>query len=96
MEFFWLALGIAIAGYCIGDGLKNFKNADAKPLLDSLDNEEDHELIQEKDIHYFIGIAKEDATSLVKDHPDVPHIVINKKVYFQKGKLKEWLTKLGE
>ena len=38
-SFIWLAAGIAVAGYFIGDGLKNFKNPDAKNFIDSLDEE---------------------------------------------------------
>lgn len=98
MEFdlIWLALGIAIAGYCIGDGLKNFKNPEAQNVLDSLDTDDEHELIKEKDVHHFMGIAKEDAKSLIQEHSDIPHIMINNKVYYPKEKLRQWLLDLGE
>lgn len=98
MEFdlFWLALGIAIAGYCIGDGLKNFKNPIAKNLIDSLDEDSEHELIKEKEVHNFMGISKEDAKSLIEEHSDIPHIIINGKVYYPKEKLRRWLLNLGE
>lgn len=91
----WLAIGIAIAGYCIGDGLKNFKNPNAQSLLDSLDDDDSHELLSEKDVHYFIGISKEDAKSLVRDHEDIPHIIINGNKYFPKAKLQKWLKDIG-
>ena len=93
MEWFVLAIGIAVAGYFIGDGLKN---PNAKSLIDSLEEEDDHELIKESDVHYFMGISKEDAKSLIQEHPDVPHIIINSKVYFPKAKLRKWLFTLGE
>ncbi|WP_106496100.1 DNA-binding protein [Lentibacillus sp. Marseille-P4043] len=98
MEFdlIWLALGIAAAGYFIGEGLKNFKNPTAKSLIDSLDEDDEHELIKENDVHLFMGISKEDAKTLIQDHPDIPHIVINDKVYYPKEKLRKWMLNLGE
>lgn len=90
-SFIWLAAGIAVAGYFIGDGLKNFKNPDAKNFIDSLDEDDDHELIKENDVHYFMGISKEDAKSLIQEHSDIPHIVINSQVYYPKRKFRKWL-----
>lgn len=95
MDFIVLAIGIAVAGYCIGDGLKNFNNPRAKNVFESLDEDDDHELIKESDVHHFIGVSKEDAKQLIKEHSDIPHIVLNGKVYFPKSKLREWLLKLG-
>ncbi|AXI11101.1 DNA-binding protein [Oceanobacillus sp. 143] len=95
-DFIWLAIGIAVAGYCIGDGLRNFNNSDAKTLIDSLDDDDEHELIKENDVHYFMGISKEDAKSLIQEHSDIPHIMINGKVYYPKAKLRKWLLDLGE
>ena len=94
--FISLAIGIAVAGYFIGDGLKNFKNPNGKGLIDSLGEEDEHELIKENDVHYFMGISKEDAKSLIQEHSDIPHIVINSKVYYPKAKLRKWLLNLGE
>lgn len=95
-NFIIIAIGIAVAGYFIGDGLKNFKNPNAKSLMDSLEDDDEHELIRESDVHYFMGITKEDAKSLIKEHSDVPHIIINSKVYYPKAKLRKWLLNLGE
>lgn len=95
MDYIWLALGIAIAGYLIGDGLKNFKNPNSKNILESLDESGDHELIKENEVHHFIGISKEDAKDLIREHPNIPHIIINNKVYYPKAKLREWLLKIG-
>ena len=92
----FVAIGIAFAGYFIGDGLKNFKNPSAKNLIDSLNEDDGHELINEKDVHYFMRISKEDAKSLIQEHPDIPHIIINNKVYYPKDKLRKWLLDLGE
>lgn len=90
-----LAIGIAAAGYFVGDGLKNFKNPTANSFVDSLE-EDEHELIKESHVHYFMGISKEDAKSLFQEHPDVPHIIINNNVYYPKGKLRKWLMDLVE
>ncbi|WP_026671486.1 hypothetical protein [Alkalihalobacterium bogoriense] len=95
MDYIWLALGIAIAGYLIGDGLKNFKNPNSKNILESLDESDDHELIKENEVHHFIGISMEDAKDLIREHPNIPHIIINNKVYYPKAKLREWLLKIG-
>ncbi|WP_453997413.1 DNA-binding protein [Bacillus nitroreducens] len=92
----YLGIGIAVAGYFIGNGLKNFKNPDAKTVLDSFDEDDLDELIKEKDIHYHIGISKEDAKELVKEYPSIPHIVLNGTVYYPKRKLKQWLSNLGD
>ena len=93
-DFIIIAIGIAVAGYFIGDGLKNFKNPNAS--MDSLEDDDEHELIRESDVHYFMGISKKDAKSLIKEYSDVPHIIINSKVYFPKAKLRKWLLNLGE
>ncbi|WP_332634145.1 DNA-binding protein [Halalkalibacter flavus] len=76
--------------------MKNYKNPEAKNILTSLDDNDDHELIKQNDVHHFIRISKEDAEKLIDEHPSIPHIVINDKVYYPKAKLREWLLKLGE
>ena len=95
LDLIWIGLGIAIAGYFIGDGLKNFKNPNAKGLGDIFDEDDEHELIKESDVHYFIGISKEDAKHLIDEHPEIPHLLINDQVYYPKAKLREWLKDLG-
>lgn len=97
LDLLWIALGIAAAGYFIGNGLKNFKNPDAKNGLSEIFADDDeHELIKENDVHYFMGISKEDAKVLLQEYPNIPHILINDKVYYPKEKLRKWLTNLGE
>lgn len=95
IDLLWIGLGIAVAGYFIGEGLKNFKNPHAKGIGDIFEDDDDHELIKETDVHYFIGISKEDANQLIKDYPDIPHLLINNKVYYPKAKLRNWLKDLG-
>ena len=92
----FIAIGIVLAGYFIGDGLKNFRNPSPKSVMDLIEDDDEHELIKESEVHYFIGISKEDAKSLIQEHSDVPHIIINNKVYYPKAKLRKWLLNLGE
>lgn len=94
MDFIWLALGIAVAGYCIGDGLKNFKNPAAKTMMDYLEDDDDHELIKEKNVHYFLGISKEDTRAFIEKYPDLPSVELNGTLYFPKIKLREWVKNL--
>lgn len=94
MNFIWLAIGIAVAGYCIGDGLKNFKNPSAKNILDFLEEEDEHELIKENNLHNFIGISKEDTKALIQKYPEIPSVELNGTLYFSKIKLREWLKNL--
>lgn len=96
LDFIWLAIGLAAFGYFIGDGLKNFKNPSSKSFLESLDEEDEHELIKESEVHYFAGVSKEDAKKLIEEHPDIPHIKLNGQVYYPKAKLRDWLLKLGD
>lgn len=77
-------------------GLKTFKNSDAKNSMENLYFDDQHELISESKVHYFMGISKEDARMLIADHPDIPHIKLNGKTYYPKAKLSEWLMKLGD
>lgn len=94
MGFIWLSIGIAVAGYFIGDGLKNFSNPSAKNVMDFLEEEDEYELIKEKDLHYFIGISKEDTKALIQRYPDIPSVELNGTLYFSKIKLLEWLKGL--
>ncbi|MFD1361216.1 DNA-binding protein [Lentibacillus salinarum] len=96
MDFTLLALGIAAAGYFIGDGLKNFKNPRAIDSMESIFGNDDHELIKHSDVHYFMGVSKKDAEMLLRDYPDVPHIKLNGEVYYPRKKLREWLERLGD
>ncbi|MCP3026966.1 helix-turn-helix domain-containing protein [Halobacillus sp. A5] len=90
-----LALGIAAAGYFIGEGLKNFKNPSAPDFLSKFDDDLDHQLVKEKDIHVFLGVSKEDGRQLIQDHPEIPHITINQNIYYPKEQLKAWVKKIG-
>jgi hypothetical protein len=76
--------------------LKNFKNPTAKNVFERFGEDDDQKLIKASDIHHYIGVSKEDAKRLIEEHSDIPHIMLNGKVYYQKTKLREWLSKVGE
>ncbi|WP_101841888.1 DNA-binding protein [Halobacillus sp. Marseille-P3879] len=90
-----LALGIAAAGYFIGDGLKNFKNPSAPDVLSSLNDDDDPQLVKEKDVHIYLGMSKEDGRQLLQEYPDIPHVTINQNIYYPKEQLKAWVKKIG-
>lgn len=96
IDFLWIGLGLAAFGYFIGEGLKNFKNPAAKSLIDSLDEDDEHELINKNDIHHFIGVSKDDAKKLIEEHPDIPHLKLNENIYYPKSKLRKWLMEIGD
>lgn len=65
LDFFWLGLGLAAFGYFLGDGLKNFKNRSSTNIVQSmLEEENKNEFIKETDLHWYIGIRKEDAKKI--------------------------------
>jgi len=93
LDFFWLGLGLAAFGYFIGDGLKNFKNPTSINAVENIfGDDERNELIKEADLHWKIGIRKEDAKKLVEQYPDIPHLEINGQIYFPKQQLQQWLN----
>jgi hypothetical protein len=96
LDFFWLAVGLAAAAYFIGDGMKNSNNPNSKNMMDYLSDQDEKQLIHEKDVHYTLGIEKKDAQSLTKEHEDIPHIVINNSVYYPKKRLLEWVEDIGK
>ncbi|AIF43043.1 hypothetical protein [Virgibacillus sp. SK37] len=91
IDFLWLGLGLAAMGYFIGDGLKNFKNPYARDLLGE---EEEHELVHENEVHHIIGISKADTQVLLKEHPEIPHILVNNTAYYSRDKLLKWLKNI--
>jgi len=100
-EFLFISLAIAAAAFFIGDGLKNFKNPNAKNITENFGSKTsdffgEPELIKENEVYLYIGISKEDAKSFTQEHPDVPHITINNTVYYPKKQLREWLKNIGK
>lgn len=89
----FLGIGVALAGYFIGEGLKQMNHPKAYEKSDTY-------LIKERDIHFyighFLGITTTEAKQLAGDMTDIPYIEINGKKYVQKHLLKEWTFTLVE
>ncbi|MGK9268835.1 hypothetical protein K1Y82_10325 [Bacillus inaquosorum] len=87
----FLGIGIALAGYFIGEGLKQMNHPKVYEKSDTF-------LIKERDIHFyighFLGITTTEAKQLAGDMTDLPYIEINGKKYVQKQSLKEWVFEL--
>jgi len=90
-----IVVGIAFAGYFIGDGLKNFKNPTAPNAFDFLEDEEEEIFLNQKEVHHFFGISKEDVGALLQKHPEIPHIELNGNTYYPKEELREWAKRLN-
>ncbi|WP_050181675.1 hypothetical protein [Domibacillus robiginosus] len=88
----FLGLGIALAGYFIGDGLKNWKNPSEKTFMDHFKRRDQPEFIREDSLHRFIGTPKEDAKALLEENRDIPSIKVNGKMYVSRTSLRQWLA----
>ncbi|WP_017697318.1 hypothetical protein, partial [Bacillus subtilis] len=70
----FLGIGIALAGYFIGEGLKQMNHTKGSEQNDIL-------LIKERDIYFyiglFLGITTTEAKQLAGDMADLPYIEIN-------------------
>lgn len=90
---FFLGIGIALAGYFIGEGLKQRNQTKGNEQNDIF-------LIKERDIYFyiglFLGITTTEAKQLAGDMADLPYIEINGKKYVQKHMLKDWTFTLVE
>ena len=92
-----IGVGIALCGYFVGEGLKNFRNPSASSdYYDSMEDWGQPKLIKQSEVHYHLGIKKEDAKSLVQDYPSVPHVKINNQIYYPTKKLKQWAETLSK
>lgn len=89
----FLGIGIALAGYFIGEGLKQRNQTKGNEQNDIF-------LIKERDIYFyiglFLGITTTEAKQLAGDMADLPYIEINGKKYVQKHMLKDWTFTLVE
>lgn len=88
----FLGVGIAIAGYFIGDGLKNWKNPSEKNFLDHFKKSDPPELIEESAVHRFIGTPKGETKALLENNRNISSIKINGKMYFSRTNLREWIA----
>ncbi|MGL5316499.1 MAG: hypothetical protein ACRC92_24800 [Peptostreptococcaceae bacterium] len=97
VEAILIAIGIAAAGYFIGEGISfglvNFKSGKKNNEKTFKKAEPPHnQLIREENISTWLGIPIEDGKELLKQYPEIPHIEINGKVYFIKEGLNDWIS----
>lgn len=59
-----------------------------------MEDEDDIELIKEKDLHYTLGISRKDVREFLEKHPEVPSIELNGTHYYTKMELKKWMTSI--
>ncbi|MDA7025591.1 DNA-binding protein [Bacillus sp. CLL-7-23] len=85
MELIWVGIGLAAMGYFVGDGLKNFKN----PKASSSDYPM---LIKEKDLHYSLGLSKEETKELLNKFPNAPKVELKGTTYYPYKQFLEWMS----
>ncbi|TSI08678.1 DNA-binding protein [Lysinibacillus sp. BW-2-10] len=83
-DLFWLAVGIAIMGYFIGNGLKHMHH----PKESSYD----FFLIEEKELHTYVNLSKEAFQDLITKYPDAPKIELNGKTYYNYRQFINWMS----
>lgn len=74
-----LAFGILIAGYFIGEGLKNFKRSNECII------------IKKENLHHYLGISHEEVKLFLNEYPNIPTIKLGDKTYYHYKTLTKWL-----
>jgi hypothetical protein len=85
ISFYWVAAGLVVLGYFIGDGLKNFGNP--KPSFSDYPT-----LVKEKDLHLHVVLSKEEVGEMVHKFPDVPKIELKGTTYYPYQRFMEWMS----
>ena len=83
MEFIWIAIGLALLGYFIGDGLRNFGN----PKKDS----SYHYFLKENELHYYINLSETEIQELLLNYPGAPKVLLNGNTYYPLRQFQDWL-----
>ena len=83
MEFIWIAIGLTILGYFIGDGLRNFGN----PKKDS----SYYYFIKENELHYYTNLSENELQELLLKYPGAPKVVLNGCTYYSLSRFQDWL-----
>ena len=84
MEFIWIAIGLALLGYFIGDGLKNFGN----PKQDS----SYYYFIKENELQYYINLSETEIQELLLKYPGAPKVILNGNTYYSLEQFQDWLN----
>lgn len=83
MDFVWIAVGLGVLGYFIGDGLRNFGNP--KKDLNY------YALLKENELRYYVNLSESEIKELLHQYPDAPKIVLNGTVYYPSRQFQDWL-----
>lgn len=106
MDSYTLGISIIIAGYFIGNGIKNgliyFNkgkvNEDETNAFDllSMQNEDirQSKFVKKKYLCKYFGLSKKQLDNFLNQHSDIPSIDINGETYYIREKLGEWVKGL--
>ena len=83
MEFIWVAIGLTVLGYFIGEGLRNFGN----PKKDS----SYHYFLKETELHYYINLSASEIKELLLNYPGAPKVLLNGNTYYPLRQFQHWL-----
>ena len=86
MEFIWIAIGLAVLGYFISDGLRNFGN----PKKDT----SYYYFIKENQLHYYINLSETETQELLLKYPGAPKVLLNGNTYYSLKRFQDWLHTL--
>ncbi|MFS0788634.1 DNA-binding protein [Shouchella sp. 1P09AA] len=87
LSFFWVAVGLALLGYFIGNGLKKFQSKS-----DAQEYHAYYQLIEENQLYLYVNISEKDMEDLLRKKDGAPKIVLNGKTYYHLVKFQEWLN----
>lgn len=82
--YFWIAIGLALLGYFIGNGLKQMNH----PQKTSMD----YYLIEESNLHTYLSLSREEVKDLISKYPNAPKIELNGKIYYNYQHLINWIS----
>lgn len=83
-----VAIGLAIMGYFIGNGLKNIgKHDDAHPA---------YNLIRQEDLSMYLSLNPAEIDDLLKKYPDAPRLTLNGTTYYPYKQFVTWLAAIKD
>ncbi|MCC9021558.1 DNA-binding protein [Bacillus nakamurai] len=85
MDSLWIGIGLALMGYFIGEGLKNFKNPKGS-------YSDCPTLIKEKDLHYYLGLNKDEVKELLNKYPNAPKVELKGTSYYPYQQFLKWMS----
>ncbi len=81
-----LALGVALMGYFIGNGLKNMGKQEKRNAFSYF--------IKESDLAYYVNLDKHEMKDLLKKYPDAPKIELNGTTYYPYRQFMDWISSI--